>query len=874
MPLSFKDAFSPQASTHLAPLPSDNAKWLLEQRYFLPMYRGEGQIGKEDSFSLFANRIARIIASAETENIPYPSKNEKKEDEWLRTLEKSIYNDIVSKSFLFNSPCLFGAGAGLTQDPQYAKILTLPRSVMCLGHYSALRTAKTSNQQLFACFVIDVEDDIHNIFDSVKDAAIISKFGGGVGCDFGNLRERGETINGGTGGNASGPVSFMELWNTMGSVVVQGGKRRAALMGILPDNHPDIFEFMDAKTQDGKLAYFNISVSVSDKLLQAVEENKGFSLLTRGNREQRIKRTVPAQELWDTLCANAWKRGDPGVFFIDTSNQDSLLKLDKQWQIKSTNPCGEQNLPSYTSCNLGSINLKAFVRDPDSNSNFPFFDFEGFQQQIIRAMYYLDLVIDASAYPLQKIEERTKAIRPVGLGIMGLADAAIMLGIKYGSPQFKEFCEKIATILSGTALWASINLVEEVKKSAFPAAPLVKDLMNKFLVEDCWESATFYNPDIEYDELKEHLEEMGNTDTIPYTLKNTLQKILESNYFGDSEEERTKFCLQLLRALAKGKIRNSRRLSIAPTGSISMLLDTSAGIEPNFAWHWSRKIANTSGEGTTTRQYWHNLLSTSQKEELQQTGTLKAPCFVTAHDVPPEAHVEVTGVFAQVVDSGISKTVNLPESATIEDVKEVYKIAYKQKMKGITIYRDGSRAFQPIEAKKPEKEEEKAPATVPSSAVKERPGPIIFGKTMKETTPWGSLYVTLNLDRTSPFEVFATVGKSGSELKAMTEALSRAISIGLRSGGKIEDFIRTLKGLSGKESWMLENDEEAIIRSIPDAIAHVMEKLTGREEGAENKEMKHTSVEGQGQTCPECGTPMEILTGCAYCFSCGYSPCK
>ena len=316
----------------------------------------------------------------------------------------------------------------------------------------------------------------------------------------------------------------------------------------------------------------------------------------------------------------------------------------------------------------------------------------------------------------------------------------------------------------------------------------------------------------------------------------------------------------MLLAFARGRIRNSRRLSIAPTGSISMLIDTSAGIEPNFAWSWNRRIAKADGEGQETREFCHKLLSPGQVDELHDKGKLSDPIFATAHDISPEEHVEVTGIFSRVVDSGISKTVNLPSHASVDDVKEIYRRCYSLGAKGITIYRDGSRSFQPIETTK------KAPEQVPhTSRVKERPGLVVFGKTIKETTPWGSIYVTLNFDGTEPFEVFATIGKSGSELKAMTEALSRAISIGLRSGGKLEDFIATLKGLSGKEYWLFEFDDKHVARSIPDAIAMLLEKLIGRE---------GQDAGGSGVGCPECGSPMEMISGCEYCFSCGYSPCK
>jgi ribonucleoside-diphosphate reductase alpha chain len=312
-------------------------------------------------------------------------------------------------------------------------------------------------------------------------------------------------------------------------------------------------------------------------------------------------------------------------------------------------------------------------------------------------------------------------------------------------------------------------------------------------------------------------------------------------------------------------MRNSRRLSIAPTGSISMIMDTSSGIEPNFAWSWNRHISKVDGSGTEMREFWHKLLSEQQRLEYKETGRLSNRAYATAYDITTEQHVDVTGVFARIVDSGVSKTVNLPNNASVEDVRGVYEACYRLGCKGITIYRDGSRSYQPIEIKKTESSE--SAGAKGSGRVKERPGLVVFGKTIKESTPWGSLYITLNFDGNDPFEIFITIGKSGSELKAMTEALSRAISIGLRSGSKLEDFIDTLKGLSGKEYWMFGFDEAHEARSIPDAIAVLLGKLI---EKGDTLSLLH---EG-GAPCPECNAPMEMISGCAYCFSCGYSPCK
>ena len=844
--MRYRDRFVPFSVSRVIqpPVLSENAEWLLAQRYFSLRYDETiASVRRESSFHEFARRVSRIVASAES---LYLDADDPASLEWLRTLEANMYADLCMRRFLFNSPCLFGAGAGLTIQPEMAARIYGDPETLTFADYALLQRSKTKNQQLFACFVISVGDSIEGIFDSVKDAAVISKFGGGVGGNFGNLRERGSEINGGVGGKASGPISFMETWNTMGAVVVQGGRRRAALMGMLYDDHPDILDFIRSKEEEGRFPYFNISVCLSDALIRAAGAGEEFAL--RSRKDGSVVRTIPAAELMTAICESAWKRGDPGVFFIDRANADNLLKMGPEWRIESTNPCGEQPLPNYTSCNLGSVNADAFVGSG--------FDAAAFENQVFRSMYYLDLVIDACSYPLPRIEDRTKRIRPVGLGIMGLADAAIRLRLRYGADDFLAFCDRLASLMSSAALQATVDMVDEMGKSSFPESGLVRELFGAWRTDGGTERIP---EEIRTETLAGLVRAMRGGDRIPYTLVNAVEALARR-----SPED----AVRVVRALFEGQLRNSRRLSIAPTGSISMLIDASPGVEPNFAWSWSRRIVRTDASGAETREFWHRLLTPDQREELRRSGRVADPVFVTAYDIGTEEHVSVVGRFAAHIDSGISKTVNLPNEATVEDVRGVYEMCYRFGAKGITIYRDGSRNDQPVDVKGKQeaagaKREEQVPHT---SRVKERPGMIVFGKTIKEHTPWGSVYVTLNFDGDEPFEVFASIGKSGSELKAMTEALSRAISIGLRSGGKLEDFIATLKGLSGKEAWLFDSDEEQVARSIPDAVALLLEKLIRRE-------TVHGS-EDRGKKCPECDSPMEMVSGCAYCFSCGYSPCK
>lgn len=875
----------------LAPRQSENARWLLEQRYFADRYDPEtGGLRKERSFEEFARRVSRIVCTAES------LYRQASEIEWIRRLEKNLFADLVEGRFIFNSPCLFASGAAMTRVPELAELIYRSPDEMELADYRRLYDSKTDNQQLFACFVIDIPDSIEGIFESVRDAAVISKYGGGVGGNFGHLRERGAGIKGGTGGKASGPVSFMETWNTMGCVVVQGGRRRAALMGMLPDDHPDIEQFMDAKTEEGKLSYFNISVCVSDELIRSAREKRPFALRSRA--DGKVVRMVQGDELWAKLCQNAWRRGDPGVFFIDRANDDNLLKLSEDFDIESTNPCGEQPLPAYTSCNLGSINLVKFIT-PDEMGHRGF-DMEAFVDQVYRSIYYLDLVIDATSYPLQRIGERTKRIRPVGLGLMGLADAAILSGDIYGSSSFKSFCNLLGEHMSGAALMATADIVAYMGKPPFSESFAVAKLFEEEHRAHGGEIfAHQWIDEMDLDSYHNFIAQMRTRCQVPYTLLNTLEalpKVLD----GDALPE----LKRLMTALMEGKLRNSRRLSIAPTGSISMIFDSSAGIEPNFAWRWSRKVMKSDGDGWEVREYFHPLITQKEMDELHSLGVISDPRYVTAYDISPEQHVDVTGIFARYVDSGISKTVNLPASATVDDVRRVYETCYDMGCKGITIYRDGSRDNQPIETKKESEKERKseAPATVTraeaeektsvneasqpvglegaaaehkqlpySSKVKQRSTRIVFGKTIKDRTPWGSLWVTLNYDSNEPFEVFASLGKSGSELKAMTEAISRVISIGLRSGCRLEDFIGTLRGISGKEYWMFDCDDDEMVRSIPDAVALLLQKLIEQQSSA----ARGGAGKPRGKLiCPECGAPMEMVAGCAYCFSCGYSPCK
>lgn len=537
--------------------------------------------------------------------------------------------------------------------------------------------------------------------------------------------------------------------------------------------------------------------------------------------------------------------------------------------------CGEQPLPNETSCNLGSINLDKFVVDGN-------FDYDGFKQQIFRAMYYLDLVIDATRYPLSIIEERTKKIRPVGLGIMGLADACIKLGIVYGSPEFLEFCDRIGKIMAAESLLATIYMAElktpfELWKTAniIPSLPYKTNEVVFSAVVDNHEFA------LEHQSANNVYNVLMNDNDLPVSLKSALQII--------KENESPEVFVNAIKSLVYTGMRNSRRLSIAPTGTISLLLNTSSSIEPNFAYSWTREV--TIGEGKKQTLNYNHKYYDHPKELL-----------ISAHDLTPHQHAEVVKVFAPYIDSAISKTVNLPNSATVQDVEKVYEYCYENKIKGITIYRDGSRSEQPL--KKEEKKEivleevkklevpiEKPFKEVIESTVRERPK-IMQGVTTKSDSPYGSIYVTANFDDTgNMFETFISAGKSGSVSKSVTEAFSRVISLALRSGVKIDDIIKTISNISGSEVWVYDTlaGQEIIVKSIPDASGKMLNDLNtyykqlmsdNKREVKSSKEVKteviddHSSFGHVKAVCPECNSKMIPASGCAVCISCGYSDCK
>jgi len=548
-----------------------NALEVLRRRYLLKNERGE----IVETPAEMLRRVARAVASVD-EN---PERSEREFYDIMRRLE-----------FLPNSPTLFNAGAPL--------------------------------RQLSACFVLPVEDSLESIFDALKLMAIIEKTGGGVGFDFSNLRPKGDVVRS-TKGVASGPVSFMRIFDVATEVIKAGGKRRGAMMGILRVDHPDIEEFIRSKSEEGVLTNFNISVAVTDEFMRAVEKDLEFPLVNPRNGE--TVRRVKAGEIWSMMAEQAWKTGDPGVIFIDEINRRN--PTPEVGRITATNPCGEQPLLPYESCNLGSINLARFVRRGRV-------DWRRLGRTVRTAVRFLDNVIDANEFPHPEIERMTKANRKIGLGVMGFADMLVMLGIPYDSQRAVGLAGEIARFITDTARKESARLGR--LRGSFP---------------------------------------------------NFSRSVWRKKY---------------------SAMRNATVTTIAPTGTISIIAGCSSGVEPIFALSFMRRVLEGSRlfevnplfervakeRGFYSAELLERIARTGSARDVEGVPEDVKRIFRTALDIAPEWHVRIQAAFQRHIDNSVSKTVNLPQDATVDDVKRVFELAYRLKCKGITVYRYGSKREQ------------------------------------------------------------------------------------------------------------------------------------------------------------------------------------
>jgi len=717
-----------------------NARVVLERRYLKK--EGTGYEAPEDMLRRVANTIAEADAA-------YGGDVEKTAQEF--------YDLMDSLKFMPNSPTLMNAGRELGQ--------------------------------LSACFVLPVEDSMEGIFESLKNAAMIHKSGGGTGFSFSRLRPAGASVNS-TGGVASGPVSFMKVFNAATEAVKQGGTRRGANMGILRVDHPDILEFITCKSDLTQLTNFNISVALTEKFMQAVALDQEYDLVDphTGNVVGRES----ARKVYDTIVDMAWQNGEPGIVFIDRINRDN--PVPSAGEIESTNPCGEQPLLPYESCNLGSINLNAFVKDGTVN-------FAALEQAVKTAVHFLDNVIDVNRYPLPVIEEMTRSTRKIGLGVMGFADMLYRLGIPYNSEQAVQLARDVMSTIQRTARQASEQLA--LVRGSFP-------LFDKSVYKE-----------------------------------------------------------QGFKAM-----RNATVTTIAPTGTISIICGVSSGIEPVFAISYVRNVLDND-KLIEVHPYFEQVAkergfySKELMERIAKQGTLRgidgipedvARVFVTAHDITPEAHIRMQAAFQEFTDNAVSKTVNFPKTATRDDVRAAYDLAYSLGLKGVTIYRDGSRKGQVLSVGGSGQASSKE-----SDKLKPRERPeVTKGITQKVKIGCGNLYITVNYDNDGICEVFTNLGRAGG-CPSQSEATSRLISTALRSGIDVQSIIEQLRGIRC-HSTLRQNGLKVL--SCPDAIGRVLERVAQLRNG------DFAPSENNGTAkCPECAGPLEHESGCVMCRSCGYSKC-
>ena len=763
------------------PLFSQNAIKVLEKRYLAKNDKGQVVETPKDMF----RRVARNIAQAE---LIYDGTAD------VARAEEKFYQLMVKKEFLPNSPTLMNAGREL--------------------------------QQLSACFVLPIEDSMEGIFESVKQAAIIHKSGGGTGFSFSRLRPKNDVVRT-TGGVASGPISFMKVFNHATEAVKQGGTRRGANMGILRVDHPDILEFIDCKINENDVTNFNISVAITDRFMEAVVKDEPYDLLSPRTGQPASK--LSAREVFDKIANNAWKNGEPGLFFIDTTNRAN--PTPHAGSIEATNPCGEQPLIPYESCNLGSINLEVHVTHMDGKAVV---DWDRLERTVRTSVHFLDNVIDMNHYPITQIGEVTKSNRKIGLGLMGFARMLFKLGLAYDSLEGIDSARSVMQFIRDIGHSESERMAE--KRGVFPN----------------WEGSVY--------------KKQGK------------------------------------------RLRNAYITTVAPTGTLSMIADTSGGCEPEFSLIWYKNVMGgehlpyvqetfidiAKAEGFWSDELINKIIANhGSVRGLNEVPAKWQDIFATAHDVASEWHVRMQAAFQEYTDSAVSKTINMPLGATVDDVKDAYILAYKLGCKGITVYRDGSRSEQVmnvgksqgkakeavsskqsvVSSQKSEKEQEERKDSRPSHPLIEpRPRPkTTTGVTNKMRTSCGDLYVTVNEDENGrPFEVFCNMGKAGGCEGSQNEAIGRLISLAFRSGVSPQSVIRQLIGIRCNQPYGLGKN---IIHSCSDAISKAVLEYMISKQGEVNKELSVEYDRRIGAACPDCGCEMEFSEGCEKCHFCGHSKC-
>jgi ribonucleoside-diphosphate reductase alpha chain len=795
---------------------TDIAHTVLKKRYLIKDNQGRVAETPETMF----RRVADTIASIDARYGAAPDQVRARSDQFYRLMIEGLFEP--------NSPTLMNAGRPLGQ--------------------------------LSACFVLPVGDDLTSIYETLKHQALIHQSGGGTGFSFSRLRPRNDVVRS-TMGVASGPVSFMDVYNHSTEAIKQGGTRRGANMGILRVDHPDVLEFIMCKADTTKITNFNISVAVTDMFMEAVRADTTYDLINPRTGESQIAsrdglknpRTgevlvkpgepcrLRARYVFDMIIQNAWSTGEPGLFFIDQANRYN--PVPHLGHYEATNPCGEQPLLPYDVCNLGSINLGAFVTEAGA------IDWDALREVVHQSTCFLDNVIDANHYPLPEITGLSQRIRRIGLGVMGWADMLIRLGIPYNSAEAIELGRKVMAFVDEESKVASEQLAAE--RGAFPE----------------WERS-IWGPD--------------------------------GTCARDADGKRIR---------PERKLRNCNVTTVAPTGTISMIAGCSSGIEPIFAvafWRYQAEARmldiNPDFVARAQREGWH---SEELMARIADSGHIHHPevpeavqrAFVTAHDISPEWHIRMQAAFQEYTDSAISKTCNFSYEATLDDIRAAYDLAFSLGCKGVTVYRDGSRSNQVLStgatANPAEQKVEAKDAPPPPSPAPKPPRPRkvpadgLPSHSFPVETPLGKLRLFVTELEGEPFEVFAIIGRAGSDVMAFTEAIGRLLSLALRCGIPVRLLAEQLRGIGGSRSAGFGPDR---VRSVPDAIGKLLQDhYVNRNGGADANSNGHSGapapasladLETQteplvvGELCPDCqNATLMNEEGCRKCHTCGYAEC-
>jgi len=684
----------------------------------------------------------------------------------------------------------------------------------CLPNSPTLMNAGVVRGLLSACFVLPVNDSINEIFDAVRNTALIQKAGGGTGFAFDRLRPTGDLVAT-SGGTTSGPMSFWRVIAETTNAIQQGAHRRGANMGMMDIRHPDILKFINAKQDLMSFNNFNISVKITDSFMTFLRENPETPHVVvnpRTNQSYVIPRAVDlhayriqdlkshndhkndcftVRDIWKMIVANAHATGEPGVCYIDRVNENNPTPI--LGPIHATNPCGEQPLLDYEACNLGSVNISKFVR-PDGSD----LDWGAIGQTVEFAVRFLDDVIDANHWPIPEIRDMSLGNRKIGLGVMGFGDTLVLLGIRYDSDEAVDFAKRLSRFIQDKAHHASKRLAQQ--RGCFPN----------------WHGSVW--------------------DTEHHT-----------------------------------PMRNATCTTVAPTGSISLIAECSSGIEPIFKPACKRRALDGAEfiqlhpllERLGTEQGWMNprvrarLISGTEPDEICEIPRKLAEVLVTAHEIAPEWHVRMQAAFQAHVDNAVSKTVNLPAHAMVKDVDKIFKLAYESRCKGVTVYIDNSRENQVLSAIR---------TLDASTSNAPRPRPrVTFGQTSKFRMGCGTLFVTVNRDTEGICEVFANLGKAGG-CPSQTEATCRAVSAAMRTGVDPRIMIDQLHSIKCMSAAVARKSNKGVdVLSCPDAIARALQEAVASKGANLNPPFQ--------RTCEECGHPMRWEARCTVCDFCGHNNC-